>query len=114
MDPSLLFMSVREFQYDIAISEIQDYERGLNSLNLDRFELSYKKSVCSILIENIYEQKIRWELTQKTIYIDSPLDIIAEFYDRYEWFIDIAPEERFKEVFYIAHQTIGEILERFV
>lgn len=114
MDPSLLFMSVREFQYDIAISEIQEYEEDLKLKGLSRYELSYRRTTCSIILEKIYEEKIRWELVQKTIWIDSPVDIIANFYYLYYNCIDMAPEDRFKEIFQIAHQTAGEILDRFL
>ena len=114
MDLSLLFMSVRDFQYDVAISEIQEYEESLRLLYLSSSVLSYKKSICSIIIDKLYDEKIRWELNQKTIWIDSPVEILSNFYYKFEFFITIAPEERFENIFYIAYQTVGVLLERFV
>ena len=114
MDPSLLFMSVREFQYDIAISEIQEYEEDLKLKGLSRYELSYRRTTCSIILEKIYDEKIRWESSGKSFLVMSPVEIISSFYDLYERGVEKATSEESKEIFQIAYRVSGEILERFL
>ena len=114
MDLSLLFMSVRDFQYDIAISEIQEYEESLRLLYLSSSVLSYKKSICSIIINKLYDEKIRWELSGKSFLVMSPVEIISTFYYVYERGVEKATTQESKEIFQIAYRVSGEILERFL
>ena len=114
MDPSLLFMSVREYQYDIAISELGDYSEELKLRDMTEYERSYFESVVSQVIMKLYDEKIRWELAEKAIWIDSPVDVIANFYYSYQICIGKAPTDEFQEIFQIAFQAAGEILDRFL
>ena len=114
MDPSLLFMSVRDYQYDIAISELGDYADELKSRKMTEYERGYFESVVSQIIMKLSDEKIRWELAGKSIWVDSPVDIIANFYYSYQIFIGQAPTDEFQEIFQMAHQAAGEILERFL
>ena len=109
-----LYMLVRDYQFDVAISEIQEYDRELGLLNLTLEEFSYKKTIASILLTRIYDEKISWEVGFKQMWVVSPIDIIADFYYLYESFIYIAPNDMAKNMFRIAYKTAGEILERFL
>ena len=114
MGPSLLFMSVREYQYDIAISELTEYSDDLKIRDMTEYERGYMESVVSQIIMKIYDEKIRWELAEKTIWISSPVDIIADYYYSYQRCISKAPTDEYKEIFQIAYQAAEEILQRFL
>lgn len=114
MDPSLLFMSVRDFQYDVAISEIQEYEEELLIRDLTPFDYSYFSSVAGQILSEMYEQKIRWELNSKMIWIPSPTDIVASFYYSYSGYAEKAKNDDHRKIFSLAKQAAGEILDRFL
>lgn len=119
MDPSLLFMSVREYQYDVALSELTEYLYELEATGFsDRSDSDYEKifteSVISQMIAKVYDEKIRWESSGKSFLVMSPVEIISKFYDVYERGIEKATTLDSKEIFQIAYRVSGEILERFL
>ena len=119
MDPSLLFMSVREYQYDVALSELTEYLYELETIGFfDRsdfcYEIIFAESVISQMISKVYDEKIRWESSGKSFLVMSPVEIISSFYDLYERGVEKATSEESKEIFQIAYRVSGEILERFL
>ena len=114
MDPSLLFMSVREFEYDQAIFEIQEYEKELETRDLNEVERAYYSSAASQILGEMNDEKIRWEVCSKIIWIESPVDIVSKYYHNYLAYSKMAKTEYAKNIFLMAHHAAGEILVRFL